>query len=111
MSIWRAIIRKPKGFMFRHMRAMMTCTEFEEFVLDYFEDRLAPAPKRVFERHMKMCPECRDYLEAYRHAVEVGKTVFKQARDMTPAEVPEDLVTAILAARSAERDDAGGGTS
>lgn len=96
--------------MFRHMRAMITCGEFEEFIHDYFEDRLTPARKRVFELHLKICAECRDYLKAYWHAVELGKTVFKQAQDTVPAEVPEDLVTAILEARSAESDGTNGET-
>lgn len=111
MSVFRTITRKLKGLMFRHVRAMITCAEFEKFVLDYFEDRLSPGRKKVFELHLKLCSECRDYLKAYWNAVELGKTVFKEAKDTVPTDVPEDLVSAILAARSADSGGPNGDTS
>jgi hypothetical protein len=48
---------------------------------------------------MKLCRECRDYLEAYRRTMEIGQAVFSEPDESVPGAVPEDLVNAILAAR------------
>jgi predicted anti-sigma-YlaC factor YlaD len=87
--------------MLRRMPMMITCGEFEDFVLAYFEGELSSQQRFVFELHLKVCRECRDYLAAYRRAVEVAKRVFDNEDELVPADVPEDLVTAILAARDA----------
>ena len=59
---------------------------------------------------LKICPECRDYLKAYRQAVALGKTVFIQAQDTVRA-VPKGRITAILGTRFADSDDTNGETS
>jgi len=56
--------------------------------------------RRVFEFHLKVCRECRDYLAAYRRTIEVSKRVFDDADVPVPDDVPEDLVRAILDARA-----------
>jgi anti-sigma factor RsiW len=79
---------------------MMTCREFEDFIVDY-EDGALPRSKRfVFELHLAICSECRRYLGAYRNAIALAKAVFQKPDETVPAEVPEDLVKAILSARS-----------
>ena len=88
-----------KGVMFKYMPLMISCVEFEAFVLDYLEDRLPANQRRIFELHLKICPECREYLAAYSRSVEVGKVVFQEPAAPVPADVPEDLVEAILQAR------------
>ncbi len=40
-----SLLRWLKGFMLRHMHGMITCKEFEDFVLDYLDDEL-PALQR-----------------------------------------------------------------
>ena len=91
--------RMIKGFMLKHGPGMITCRDFEEFVLDYLDGALPPAQRRVFEWHMKVCRECRDYLAAYQASMELGKAAFEHPDGPIPEEVPEDLVQAILKAR------------
>ena len=88
-----------QGVMFKYMPLMISCKEFEEFILGYLEDRLPAGQRRVFELHLKICPECRDYLAAYRRSIEIGKVVFQEPSAPVPDDVPEDLVEAILQAR------------
>ncbi len=95
--LWRWM----KGLMLRRMPLMITCREFEAFLVEYFEGGLAPRQKAVFEFHLKICRECRDYLAAYRRVTELGKAVFAQSAEALPEEVPEDLVKAVLEARNA----------
>jgi hypothetical protein len=40
-----------------------------------------------------------NYLESYRETIRLGKEAFAHEAKDTPAEVPEELVRAILAAR------------
>jgi predicted anti-sigma-YlaC factor YlaD len=98
MSTWRTMVRHLKGKMLRYLPFMMTCEDLENFILDYFEDRLTLGQKGIFETHIAMCRDCRDYLEAYRKTVEMGKTVCKDSSNRIPDSIPDDLVHAILAA-------------
>ena len=101
MNVWLSLGRKMKGLMLRHGPMMITCAEFETFVMDYLSGDLPPGKKRVFDLHLKICRECREYLAAYKQTVALGKAAFEESADPLPGDVPEDLVTAILAARSA----------
>lgn len=95
--LWRWI----KGMMEKHMPMMITCEVFEGFVLAYLEDELPKRQRTVFEFHLKICRECRDYLAAYRRTVELGKAVFADPAAPLPDSVPEDLIKAVLDARNA----------
>jgi len=84
---------------------MISCEVFETFVLDYLEGELPAAKRRVFERHLKLCRECRDYLTAYQASLDLAKLGMKEAEKRVDlSDVPEDLVKAVLAARK-ENDD------
>ncbi len=88
-----------KGMMLSHMPLMITCQQFEDFVLAYFDGELSERQRFIFNLHLKVCRECRDYLAAYRRTVEVTRRVFDQPDGPLPTDVPEDLVNAVLAAR------------
>jgi anti-sigma factor RsiW len=79
----------------------MTCREFANFMLAYSSGEISTKARKVFERHLSVCENCREYLAQYLKAVEVGRRTFA-AEDAIAIEagVPEKLVTAILAARS-----------
>jgi len=93
------ILRWLKGFIMKHMHGMITCKEFEDFVLRYLDDELSDHQRSSFERHMRVCRECREYLAAYQRAMEVGRAVLPSSDDPVPDDVPEDLIKAILEAR------------
>ena len=88
-----------KGLMLKRMHHMITCTEFEDFVLSYLDGELTKRQRSVFEWHLRICRECRDYLAAYQRAAELGRSVLHSPKDMLPEDVPEDLIRAILDAR------------
>ncbi len=92
-------MRKAKAFMFRSLPMMINCREFEEFLIDYFEDSLPKRQRLVFDIHMKICRECREYLVAFKRSIDVSKRVFADLDEELPDDVPEDLVRAIIDAR------------
>ena len=81
---------------------MMTCGEVEAVLFDYVEGNLSGYARFKFEFHIKACQECRDYLAAYRKSIALGVAILGAASDPAPEDLPEDLMTAILAARDAE---------
>jgi len=95
------LMRKIKGTMLRSMHGMITCREFEEFVLSYLDGELPARQARIFEWHLRICRECREYLAAYRRTIELGEAVLGPAHEAVPDDVPEDLVRAILDSREA----------
>lgn len=81
----------------------MNCREFVEFIMAYLEGDLPEPVQTEFQGHVEECPECVDYLDSYRETVTLGKSVCRHPDDPVPEDVPESLVQAILAARSAGR--------
>ncbi len=82
------------------MPLMITCREFEDFIIDYLEGDLSRRQRFVFEFHLKACRECREYMAAYKRIVEVSAKVEKRSDVLEDLpNVPEDFIQAILAAR------------
>jgi predicted anti-sigma-YlaC factor YlaD len=96
----KSLQRWFKGVMTNFMPGMITCEEFEEFIADYFEDDLSRKQKIIFEMHLRMCRECRDYLAAYRRTMEISHAIYEPDNVSMPEDIPEDLIKAVLDARS-----------
>jgi anti-sigma factor RsiW len=77
----------------------MTCRELAAFVMGYLDGELEAEQRRRFDAHLAECPDCVRYLREYRATVHAGQEAFTDAEDL-PADVPEDLVKAILEARA-----------
>jgi anti-sigma factor RsiW len=77
----------------------MTCRELTDFLGAYLDGELSDEVRRRFEEHLAACPECAAYLETYRGTVKLARDAFRDPDAPVPADVPEDLVKAILAAR------------
>jgi len=93
-------MRWLKGQMLTRMHGMITCREFEDFVLAYLDGELTPIQNRVFKVHLLMCRECRDYLNAYKRSVELSKQLLQKTNMPVLDEIPEDLIKAILDAKN-----------
>jgi len=87
--------------MLKHMPFMITCQQFEDFILDYLEGDLPERQKTVFEIHLKVCRECREYLAAYRQTMDVATLVVRSDPSGVPETMPDDLIKAIREARKA----------
>lgn len=86
------------------MPLMISCEEFETFIMQYLEGELPRLKRMVFDMHLKVCRECRDYLAAYKLSIASAKGAIESEK-LPP--VPEDLVVAILEAQkvSGPEDD------
>lgn len=93
------LMRRLHGMMFK-LPLMITCEEFEDFILAYLEDELPPKQKTVFEMHLKLCRECRDYLRAYKASMALAQQAMSERERAEIGAVPEDLVKAVLDARA-----------
>ena len=76
----------------------LSCRELIEFLAAYLDAELPPAEHAAFETHLASCPSCIDYLASYRETIRLGKLAFT-ADSEPPADVPAELIDAILAAR------------
>lgn len=91
------LTRRLHGMMFK-LPLMISCNEFEEFIVAYLDGELSRKKVFLFELHLKVCRECRDYLRAYKSSMNLTKSALaKQQAELE--DVPADLVTAVLAAR------------
>lgn len=82
---------KPKPYI--------TCRELLDFIMAYLDDELTPDQKHEFERHLGVCPSCVNYLETYKTAVRLGKSLGHQPDEPATGNVPEGLIKAIREAR------------
>lgn len=79
--------------------ATISCRDFVEFLDDYLAGAVSGPRLEEFSVHLSMCPSCVAYMKTYRDASRMGKAALQQTDDPVPAEIPEALVHAILAAR------------
>ncbi len=81
----------------------MTCRDFLTFLMDYLDGGLDEAERTRFDAHLRVCPGCQNYVQAYRETVKLGRLVLAEADDAAglPSDVPPELVDAILNARRA----------
>ena len=98
----QSIRQRLKGIMFK-LPMMITCIEFEEFILAYLDGELNNAKRRTFELHLAVCRECRDYLAAYKAAMTVTRDTLDAETTEILASVPEDLVAAVLASKTSRK--------
>ena len=73
----------------------MTCQDALDHIHDYLDGDLGRWARWRVRLHLWICRNCRRYLSSYKMTVGLVKKVCGEA----PAEVPEDLVAAILTAR------------
>jgi anti-sigma factor RsiW len=77
----------------------ITCRQLIDFIMSYQENELPAGERTAFERHLAACPPCQAYLDSYDKTVHLARQ--SAGDDPAPAEVPESLIAAILAARNA----------
>jgi hypothetical protein len=92
---------RMRAWLMRRLPGQLTCLEFERFVQDYQEGSLSLRERRVFDFHMELCPMCRVFFASYLKTIELGRRICATDDASSPADLPEDLVSAILAARRA----------
>jgi anti-sigma factor RsiW len=60
----------------------LVCQQVVELVTDYLEGSLSRTDRRRFERHLKGCPNCTNYLEQMR--VTIATTGTLHVDDLSP---------------------------
>ncbi len=77
----------------------MTCNEFIDFLIDYYEGNLSEERRRLFEEHMGVCPDCVAYLDSYKKTINLVQESMANPNAELDDDVPHELVMAILAAK------------
>lgn len=78
----------------------ITCRECAEFLGDYIDGALPKVQRVELERHLRKCPQCVTFIEQYKRTIELAKSCICNKDSGPKVPPPEELVRAILAARS-----------
>jgi anti-sigma factor RsiW len=79
----------------------MNCREFTEFLHEYLFGNLPAEERAEFDKHLAECPWCVAYLDSYKKTIQLEQAAFAASEDAPPPEdAPEELIQAILHARS-----------
>jgi hypothetical protein len=78
----------------------MTCREVTDILDRYIAGDLPRRQHLFLKLHLMMCRNCRNYLRTYRQTIRAAKTLVLNPDDPPPADMPEELVQAILASRA-----------
>jgi anti-sigma factor RsiW len=81
---------------------MLTCKEFDDFMVDYLDGELTVWQKFMCWLHVKMCRECAHFIQQYQKVIKLGRSAFDTPDDPVPDSVPEELIEAALAHRNAK---------
>lgn len=80
------------------------CNEIVELVTEFLDDRLPPADRALFERHLAVCPPCATYLAQIRTTARLTGRVGADA--LTP-EAREGFLALLRKWKSRHGGDAG----
>ncbi len=81
------------------MGPTVTCRELIDLLDRYLEGELAQPLAARFEAHLARCPDCAEYLHSYRQTIRLAREAWC-ADDLVPADVPRELLEALLDVRS-----------
>ncbi|MCG3127247.1 MAG: hypothetical protein CHACPFDD_02105 [Phycisphaerae bacterium] len=77
----------------------MTCREIAAFLTQYADGELPLWQRAAFNVHLAVCSECREYLKSYDLTVKLARLATTPDDTPVPANIPDELVRAILASR------------
>jgi hypothetical protein len=66
-----------------------TCKEITDLIFGYLNDTLSPSVQRDFKRHLRICPDCVNFLNTYKKTASV-------TRSIRPEEIPPRVRNNIL---------------
>ena len=75
---------------------MLTCKEFDDFMVDYLDQGLPVWQKFMCWLHVKMCRECADFVRDYQRAIKLGQNAYDAPDEPLPDSVPEELIKAAM---------------
>ena len=52
-----------------------TCKQMTDLIFDYLNDKLSPTVKRDFQQHLKICPDCVNFLNTYKKTVSASRSI------------------------------------
>ena len=66
-----------------------TCKEITDLIFGYLSDTLSRSVKRDFQRHLRVCPDCVNFLNTYKKTVATSRSLrFEEI----PANVRENIL-------------------
>ncbi|MGH7856238.1 MAG: zf-HC2 domain-containing protein [Candidatus Binatia bacterium] len=77
----------------------LACGEVITFLFEFLEEEIPAERRNEFDRHLAICPSCRNYLASYRETL----LLLRRERQLEEAEIPEmpqHLVEILVRARS-----------
>ena len=66
---------------------MLTCREFTDFLMEFLDDELPLARRRLFLRHIAACRDCAAYLESYSTTVALARAAWSEPNEAVGAVV------------------------
>lgn len=84
-------------------RDYITCRELIDFIAEYLAGGLTLEQRYEFERHLRVCPSCVNYLNSYKETMRLGREAMRPSDEAVDASVPKGLVEAVRAARKGQR--------
>ena len=65
-----------------------TCKQIAALVLAYLNDELSPRRNRDFQQHLKICPDCVNFLRTYKKTIQATATLYP---DEMPPKVRDNI--------------------
>ncbi len=74
----------------------MTCKQLVEFLEQYIAGELSVGVRENLDSHLETCANCLRYFTSYKSTVRLAARATEHPDDASSAELPEELVQAIL---------------
>ncbi len=80
----------------------LTCQQVIDFVMSYLDNELPAEDREIFDAHLQICVDCRNYLASYQATKQMTVDLGKADQTVPAPPIPAELVAAILAARKTQ---------
>ena len=77
----------------------MNCKDVATFLDDYLAGELPAHKKFLFDFHLKLCRDCRNYLAGYQRSALLSRSAYLDQQSLP---IPQDLLNAILQANQSK---------
>jgi anti-sigma factor RsiW len=75
----------------------VTCKDVADFLDAYLVGELPALRKLIFDAHIALCKDCRNYIAGYKKAGDLARQTLRNSTDEPP--LPQELVQAIMRAK------------
>lgn len=85
-----------RGVAVNYLPGLKTCAEMDAMFVVYLDNELSGLERCLFNVHLRICRECREYLWAYWNSLLLAKLVLDESVEPLDRDQAESMIAAVI---------------